>query len=268
MRIELKYFTGTGNSLKVLNTCRETFIENNHSVEISAIETGRQLPDDADIIGFCFPVYAFGIPRICRKYLKALPRFKKLQDVFILITAGDKDESGFSVDECKTILTRKNCRVIYTAVIEMPINWIPAMNPPSKEEALKIIGKGTTRAKEITSNILNGIHIFHRFNFPKRYSKFGLYKEYYLFKYLGIKNLWRTFKIYNICNGCQLCSKICPTASIKIVNNMPVWSSTCEQCMRCINFCPKEAIYQSMGGDTKGKNRYIEPDFKPLGEKS
>jgi Pyruvate/2-oxoacid:ferredoxin oxidoreductase delta subunit len=266
MKIELRYFTGTGNSLKVLNTCKETFIENNHSVEISAIEAGKQLPDDSDIIGFCFPVYAFGIPRICTKYLESLQRFKKLQDAFVLITAGDKDESGFSVGRCVKILRKKNCRVIYSGVIEMPINWIPAMNPPSKDEALNIIEKGTVQAKEISSNILNGIHNFHEFNYPKRYSRFGLYKEYYLFKYLGIKNLWRTFKVYDTCNGCQLCSKICPTASIKMVNNKPVWASTCEQCMRCINFCSEEAIFQSMGGDTKGKNRYYEPDFKPLRE--
>jgi len=43
----------------------------------------------------------------------------------------------------------------------------------------------------------------------------------------------------------------------------PVWTSTCEQCMRCVNFCPTESIYQSMGGDTKAKNKYHEPDFNP-----
>jgi len=61
MKIELRYFTGTGNSLKVLSTCKEVFLENNHSVNLSVIKIGEQV-DSADIIGFCFPVYAFGIP--------------------------------------------------------------------------------------------------------------------------------------------------------------------------------------------------------------
>jgi len=264
MKIELKYFTGTGNSLKVMNTCREVFIEQNHSVNISPIEVGKQLPNDADIIGFCFPVYAFGIPRICRKYLKNLKAFARSRDVFVLITAGKEDESGYSVFESIKILKQKNCRIIYSSVIEMPINWTPYLNPPSIEEARLIIDKGTAKAKEISNNILKGIQNLHVFNKPESYSRFGFYKEYYLFKYVGIYNMWRTFKVYDSCKGCRLCSKICPTQSIMIVDKKPVWSSTCEQCMRCVNFCPEEAIYQFMGGETKGKNRYFEPDFEPL----
>jgi Pyruvate/2-oxoacid:ferredoxin oxidoreductase delta subunit len=266
MKIELRYFTGTGNSLKVLTCCREVFIRNNHSVNIRPIKVGHHLPEDADIIGFCFPVYAFGIPRICRKYLKQLRGFSKLQRVFILITAGNKDESGFSVRECVKILRRKNCRIMYTDVVEMPVNWITYMNPPSKEEAVKIIEKAMEQIQMLCQNILKGVIRYHPFNIPGRYGRFGLYKEYYLFRYLGVKNMWRCFDLYDTCNGCGLCAKICPTGSIKMVNQRPVWTSTCEQCMRCVNFCPKESIYQTMGGYTSGRNRYHEPDFEPLKE--
>ena len=266
MKIELKYFTGTGNSLKILDTCKEIFAENNHSVEISSVESGKQLSAKADIIGFCFPVYAFGIPRICRNFLKGLPKFSSSQKVFILITAGDSDESGFSVNECINILNRKNCDIVYSGIVQMPINWIISMNPPNKEEARKIIEDGVNHTKVIASEILNGIRKYHEFNIPKRYSRFGLYKEYWLFKYLGIRNIWRLYKVYDNCNGCELCAKLCPTKSIRIINTKPVWANTCEQCMRCVNFCPKESIFQSYGGDTKGKNRYYVPGFKPLKE--
>jgi Pyruvate/2-oxoacid:ferredoxin oxidoreductase delta subunit len=83
---------------------------------------------------------------------------------------------------------------------------------------------------------------------------------------MGIKYMWRIFKTYDTCNGCGLCSNICPTRSIKMNKQKPIWTSTCEQCMRCVNFCPKEAIYQEYGGETKGKNRYFEPSFKPMKE--
>lgn len=75
MEIELKYFTGTGNSLKVLNVCRDVFTGQNHTVTLSAIKVGEQL-NSADITGFCFPVYSFGIPRLCRKYLRVLSHLK------------------------------------------------------------------------------------------------------------------------------------------------------------------------------------------------
>ncbi len=266
MKIDLRYFTGTGNSLKILDTCREVFVRFNHETTISEINPGETNPEESDLLGFCFPVYAFLIPRICRKYLKSIHRFKNRRKVFVLITAGDSDESGFSLEECKQILRNKNCDIVYTGVIQMPINWttspVPPF-PPSKEEAAEIIKDGVELAKIMAGDIINGIRKYHEFNYPERYTRLRFYKDYWLFKYMGIQNMWRTFKVYDTCDGCRLCSKICPTGSIKIEEKKPVWSPTCEQCMRCVNFCPNESIYQSMGGETKGKNKYHEPDFKP-----
>jgi MinD superfamily P-loop ATPase len=92
----------------------------------------------------------------------------------------------------------------------------------------------------------------------------GFYKEYYLFKWLGVSNLWRDFRTDETCDSCGLCEKICPTDSIKIVADKPKWANTCEQCMRCVNYCPKQAIFQKAEGSIKGKNTYHEPTFKPL----
>jgi ferredoxin len=267
MRIELRYFTGTGNSLKVLDTCREKFQSENHEVRMSSIDRGELRIPGSDILGFCFPVYAFGIPRICRRYLKSIESFKNPQKTFVIITAGDHDESGFSIKECERLLRRKNCTLVYTAVVQMPINWITSPEPPftpSREEATVIIKNGIDKAGKIACDILEGKRLFHKFNYPVRYTVSRFYRDYWLFRYLGIANLWRTFRVYDSCNGCRLCEKVCPTHSISFTGSKPIWASSCEQCMRCANFCPHEAIFQSMGGDTKGKNRYLEPGFKPL----
>lgn len=58
--------------------------------------------------------------------------------------------------------------------------------------------------------------------------------------------------------------KICPADSIQIVDNKPKWVNTCEQCMRCVNYCPKQAVFQKAEGRIKGKNTFYEPTFKPL----
>lgn len=266
MKIELRYFTGTGNSLKVLKTCHNVFTESGNYSNISKISNNETIFPESNLIGFCFPVYAFGIPRICNKYLKGIERFKELQKVFILITAGDLNESGFALRECKRILSKKNCEILYTEVVQMPINWTTSPKPPyppAKEEAMEIINRGVIKTQEIAKDILGGTKKHHGFTYPRRYSKIKFYWEYLLFKYLGIHNLWRLFNVYDTCNGCQLCTRICPTNSLRIIDKNPVWSKSCEQCMRCVNFCPKESIYQMQGGDTKGKNKYHEPSFEP-----
>ena len=264
MNVELKYFSGTGNSYRILNTCKDKFIQNGCKATLSSITDKSGINEDTDLVGFCFPVYAFGIPRICRNYLLSLPNSKKPINTFVLITAGDPDESGFSIKESTTILKNKGLNVIYSDVIHMPSNWTVSMNPPSKEEAQLIINTGVIKAKEIVQNILNGVPHHHAFNYPSRYSNFGFYKEYYLFKWLGVSNLWREFRTDETCDSCGLCEKICPTNSIQIVDNKPKWLNTCEQCMRCVNYCPKRAIFQKGEGRIKGKNIYYEPTFKPL----
>jgi len=264
MNVDLKYFSGTGNSYRILNACKDAFIQNGCKATLSSITDKSDINEDADLVGFCFPVYAFGIPRICRKYLLSLPNIKKPINTFVLITAGDPDESGFSVKESTTSLKNKGLNVTYSEVIQMPINWTVSMNPPSKEEAQLIINTGVIKAKEIAQDILNGKSHQHVFNYPSRYSKIGFYKDYYLFKWLGVSNLWRDFRADDTCDSCELCEKLCPTESIQIVNEKPKWANTCEQCMRCVNYCPKHAIFQKGEGSIKGKNLYYEPSFKPL----
>lgn len=76
-RISLKYFTGTGNSLRVLEICETIFKQHNFSVDVSSITDKNKISTDSDIIGFCFPVYAFGLPGISKDYLNKLAKQTK-----------------------------------------------------------------------------------------------------------------------------------------------------------------------------------------------
>jgi ferredoxin len=263
-KITLKYFTGTGNSLRVLETCKNIFEKNNILVEMSSITDEKETMNNSDLLGFCFPVYAFGLPRICTQYLRNLPKEKYYNKVFLLTTSGAPGEVGFALQDGINILKKKNYNVVYTDNVHMPSNWITFINPPTKEEAQIIIENGIEKASIISQNILGNIEYHRPFNIPEQYSRFNLYKEYYAFHKIGIYNMWRMFKAKDNCNSCGLCAKACPTKSISMTDGKPKWKSSCEQCMRCVNFCKQQAIFQTYGGNTQGKNRYIEPNFKPL----
>ncbi|MCP4674684.1 MAG: hypothetical protein GY854_04050 [Deltaproteobacteria bacterium] len=263
-RMILKYFSGTGNSMRIMDICNAYFKkEDCNSIMSSITETENDDYSSADSIGFVFPVYAFGLPRICTQFLKSLPNTKDGQKAFLLVTAGALDESGFALKNGRNILGKKGYDVTYTDVIEMPSNWTTFDNPPPKDLADTILEKGEKQALEIASNIANDRTSHHRFNIPKRMGYSRLLFEYVSFHYFGIHQMWRMFRVSSSCNACGTCEKVCPTGSVVLVDETPCWNSSCEQCMRCVNFCPKQAIFQTHGGETKGKNRYHEPHFKP-----
>ena len=62
------------------------------------------------------------------------------------------------------------------------------------------------------------------------------------------------------CNGCGICSKVCPVNNIEIIKAKPVWMHRCEQCMACLQWCPQEAI--QYGKNTTGRTRYRHPSVK------
>lgn len=257
-KISLKYFTGTGNSLRILNTLKNNFEKNNFSVDISCITDNNGISSDCDLAGFCFPVYAFGLPRICRKYLNNLEVQTTTKKAFLIVTAGDINEIGFALKTGKEILQRKNFKVVYSEVVQMPSNWITFINPPTKEEAQLIIDNGIKKAEQIVHNIIEKKEHHHPFNIPEKYKRF----QYYSFHKMGVYYMWKMFRTNEDCNSCGLCAKVCSTKSIIMIDGKPKWKSSCEQCMRCVNFCKQQSIYQTYGGNTKGKNRYIEPHFK------
>lgn len=68
------------------------------------------------------------------------------------------------------------------------------------------------------------------------------------------------FNVTNHCNGCKVCSNICPVDNINLENNCPLWLHHCEQCFACLQLCPKEAI-QFRNGTLENK-RYHHPEVK------
>ena len=60
---------------------------------LSYITEKYDINEDTDLIGFCFPVYAFGIPRICKKNMEtSLQNILRLQKSFFLLYINSNTE--------------------------------------------------------------------------------------------------------------------------------------------------------------------------------
>jgi ferredoxin len=262
VKAALRYFSGTGNSYRIAEQCAVRLRARGYEVELASITEARTVPLELDLVGFCFPVYAFALPRIVRKYLRALPAAGVATRAFLLVTAGLEDEAGYSVVEGVRLLNGRRYDVVHADAIEMPVNWTVAMNPPARGEALSIIERGIAKADAVVEAVLAGRRFQRAFNYPSHRSKAGFCWGYYSFRYLGVANLWRNFRSHDDCNGCGTCMAVCPTGSIAMKDRRPVWSKRCEQCMRCVNMCGQKAIWQKGYGSTKERNSYMEPSFR------
>lgn len=66
------------------------------------------------------------------------------------------------------------------------------------------------------------------------------------------KEIGRQFEVSNDCLGCGSCVKVCPVGNIQMANGKPAFGGNCQQCMGCIQWCPKRAIdYQHTAGERK-----------------
>lgn len=265
MNIGIRHFSGTGNSRIVARIMARTFRDHGHAVDDASILTGNGIGEDADLLGFCCPVYAFGIPRICRRFLEALPRSGKRRRAFVVVTVGKADESGFATAECAALLASKGIEVVHSAVVPMPNNWVTACELQPQEEVATILENGYLLAENHALAILRGDLRLHRVARPGGYGPLAFRAVHQLFAQLGARHGWKLFEATAACTGCRRCERACPTGSLRIEGGRPRWSASCEQCMRCANLCPRSAIRQRILTRTPPERRYLEPNLPLYG---
>lgn len=58
------------------------------------------------------------------------------------------------------------------------------------------------------------------------------------------KDLWQhLLKVTDSCIGCGICEKICPSASIHVIDGRAVhFPGNCQTCLACAHACPQKAI--------------------------
>ena len=71
----------------------------------------------------------------------------------------------------------------------------------------------------------------------------------------------KDFWVDDKCNGCGICGEGMPGREHHASNrDKPVWQHRCEQCLACIQWCPREAI--QYGKKTPAYERYHHPEVK------
>jgi ferredoxin len=255
-KISIYCYSGTGNALLASRWILDYAHEKGVETKLHIINKDYKALADSNtanqLTGFCFPTHGFSLPWLMLKFIFHFPRINNSK-VFILNTRGGLKMSklflpglsGLAVLLPIIILRFKGFKIAGVRPLDMPSNWI-SLHPCLPGKVVNSITNRCKRLVEIfAGKVLEGQKHYAQAFWLGLPFDLAITPVAVMYFVIGRFFLSKTFMASVSCNGCGVCSKNCPTGSICLKNNRPYWKFTCESCMRCISFCPREAIQTS-----------------------
>lgn len=260
MAHELYFFTGTGNSLSIARQ----LADKSAALLVPVTATSKQPEISGDTIGLVFPIYMLNAPRIIYDFIG---KIASVNYCYIVMTMGGN--SGTTAHKISSMLQSKGLRLGAAFSVLMPENYLAWSGAPAVEEQQKLFAGAKSRIESIAGIIAakkehldNEKQVFGKlpnaWPFPFNIFPQGLRQGFCDVGFKFIDKMDSSFTVTSSCNGCGVCSQLCPVGNISIVNNQPQWHHHCEQCFACIQWCPQAAIEYRKS--TIGKKRYHHPD--------
>jgi ferredoxin len=251
MGCTIYYFSATGNSLQVARQMANKL--GNCTIKSIATQPPNQpVGGPTEAVGFIFPVYYFGMPRLVKRFVEKL-QIKQGTYCFAFTTFGGSqlDTIGMLND----VLLKKNIQLAYGDGAAMPDTYIVRYDAVPPDEAQRMLEAATEKVDETAKAIKE-----RKVQPVKRKAKLLGKIANRLTLYRNIAGYDEKFEAKSNCVSCGLCSEICPAGNIKMEDHYPVWQHHCERCLACLQWCPTEAI--QYGKKTIKRTRYHNPNVK------
>lgn len=238
MKINLYYFSGSGNTKWAADRFKESFHFYGSSVELINIENLERIDiDNCDTIIIGTPIHAEVAPKLVMDFINKLPNNSNGIECVLYATLGAN--SAAALDIIRKILKNKGYTVVAQSFISMPNNYYFGVGKePSPERINKALDEGQIKIKKIVEEVLkknkkiDSVSIF-RVGIGKVSGK-GFMKF--------LPRMARHLTAIEGCNKCGLCLRNCPKGNITFENGHAVFHSHCIMCTRCIHICPLNAI--------------------------
>lgn len=241
MKIELPvtiyFYSGTGNTWLVVQEMVKVFHEKGLRVSTRRIEdTDPDTIDREGTMGLAFPVAYQSTFDFLWDFFESMPRTTGTP-VFMVDTM--MMFSGAIVGPLKKCLERKGYNCIGAREIVMPTNWFPRKIDEKKNGEIRT--QGLTEARTYAEDLVQGKTTWGRIPLLSDSFRLLCCNEFMMNnvntapgKKIRVKE--------DICTGCGLCQRLCPMDNISMEGH-PLHGDDCEVCMRCLNYCPAEAVF-------------------------
>lgn len=228
-------FTSTGNSLYAARRIADEI-----GAKVLPMREKYSQCDD-DVIGFVFPDFFWGLPRIVTRFVRNLKIANKNAYVFAVVACGGP---GFGVlGTLKALLAQNGTDLRYGVMLTSTSNYLPEFTANTSAELRK---KVDARLAKIIADIKGKQS---RGVFPATPLNAIVQKMF------PGKTSDEHFTVAPSCTSCGTCQKVCPVKNIRLEDGTPIFQHNCEHCLACLHHCPACAI-DWKGAKTRGKPRY------------
>jgi NAD-dependent dihydropyrimidine dehydrogenase PreA subunit len=142
-------------------------------------------------------------------------------------------------------LVLKGYRVRGVCAFNMPANWLTLHPGYSVAGAQYVYQRVRSRVQAMTERIARGRRYFPADAAIVAVLGLALLPVTAAYMAAGRPFLAKTLFASKACTNCGLCIRVCPSGGLRAVGRArpgPYWTYRCEQCMRCVAYCPAQAV--------------------------
>lgn len=237
MKVLICYFSGTGNTKKIIDLYTDCFNKQEISLELYNIEKNNFNidPNEYDLIGLAYPIHAFNAPSIVLGFVKSFPKLKAKKRLFIIKTSGEALAiNNISSLKLKKIFKKKNLILNNEYHYLMPYNII-FRHSDVMVHNMWFIATNLVQidCQEIMAGVENKLPYFFM----------GCFLSWlFRIEHWGGRFNGKRYLISDSCIKCNKCVTDCPTHNIEIVDGRFVFKNKCLMCMRCAFYCPTDSV--------------------------
>jgi ferredoxin len=236
-KIDCYYYSGTGNTFLIVKEMTAVFAERGIESALHRIEdTDPKRIKTKHTIGLGFPVAFQSTFPFLWEFFRSLPQCAGTP-IFMVDTM--QAFSGAIVGPLRRVLEMKGYHCIGAEEIVMPSSWFPRRIDEEKNRMK--LQRGLAAARRYAEALIAERTSWKRIPLLSD-AFYHLCCNAFMMQKVNTAAGKRISVDTSLCTKCGLCEKLCPVDNITL-DEYPQFHDRCEVCMRCLSFCPVEALY-------------------------